>query len=170
MFRFIQYGCRSFSIDASSDPTKFQDDWPSGSRLIGAWSSDFAFNVFVCQVEPLVRSIFFGRKLILKVSTVPNQFNGSISKSPVNLEFQDDWPSGSRLIGAWSLVFAPNVLVCQVAPLVKWTFFGPKLILTISGRPNRFNGSISTFLVNLKKIGQGHVFALSRDQVTIEQN
>ena len=77
---------RSFSIDASSDPTKFQDDWPSGSRLIGAWSSDFAFNVFVCQVEPLVRSIFFGRKLILKVSTVPNQFNGSISKSAVNLE------------------------------------------------------------------------------------
>ena len=54
LFRFIQYGCRSFSIDASSDPTKFQDDWPSGSRLIGAWSSDFAFNVFVCQVEPLV--------------------------------------------------------------------------------------------------------------------
>ena len=51
LFRFIQYGCRSFSIDASSDPTKFQDDWPSGRRLIGAWSSDFAFNVFVCQVE-----------------------------------------------------------------------------------------------------------------------
>ena len=86
LFRFIQYGCHSFSIDASSDPTKFQDDWPSGSRLIGAWSSDFAFNVFVCQVEPLARSIFFGRKLILKVSTVPNQFNGSISKSAVNLE------------------------------------------------------------------------------------
>ena len=86
LFRFIQYGCRSFSIDAGSDPTKFQDDWPSGSRLIGAWSSDFAFNVFVCQVEPLARSIFFGRKLILKVSTVPNQFNGSISKSAVNLE------------------------------------------------------------------------------------
>ena len=86
LFRFIQYGCRSFSIDASSDPTKFQDDWPSGSRLIGVWSSGFAFNVFVCQVEPLVRSIFFGRKLILKVSTVPNQFNGSISKSAVNLE------------------------------------------------------------------------------------
>ena len=84
--RFIQYGCHSFSIDASSDPTKFQDDWPSGSRLIGAWSSDFAFNVFVCQVEPLVRSIFFGRKLILKVSIVPNQLNGSISKSAVNLE------------------------------------------------------------------------------------
>ena len=33
-----------------------------------------------CQID------FFGRKLILKVSTVPNQFNGSISKSPVNLE------------------------------------------------------------------------------------
>ena len=65
LFRFTQYGCHSFSIDASSDPTKFQDDWPSGSTLIGAWSSDFAFNVFVSQVEPRVRSDFFGRKLIL---------------------------------------------------------------------------------------------------------
>ena len=102
MLGFTQYGCSSFSIDASSDPAKFQDDWPSGSPLIGAWS----------------------------------------------------------------LIFAPNVLVCQVAPLVKWTFFGPKLIFTISGHPNRFSGSISTFLVNLKKIGQGHIFALSRDQVT----
>ena len=37
-------------------------------------------------MEPLVRSIFFGRKLILKVSTVPNQFNGSISKSAVKSE------------------------------------------------------------------------------------
>ena len=33
-----------------------------------------------CQID------FFGRKLILKVSTVPNQFNGSISKSAVKLE------------------------------------------------------------------------------------
>ena len=64
LFRFTQYGCHSFSIDASSDPTKFQDDWPSGSTLIGAWSSDFAFNVFVSQVEPRVISDFFGRKLI----------------------------------------------------------------------------------------------------------
>ena len=64
LFRFTQYGCHSFSVDASSDPTKFQDDWPSGSPLIGAWSSDFAFNVFVCQVEPRVRSDFFGRKSI----------------------------------------------------------------------------------------------------------
>ena len=102
MLGFTQYGSRLFGIDASSDPTKFQVDWPSESPLI--------------------------------------------------------W--------AWSLVLAPNVLVCQVAPLVKWTFFGPKLILTVSGRPNRFSGSISTFLVNLKKIGQGHIFALSRDQVT----
>ena len=30
--------------------------------------------------------IFSAGKLILKVSTVPNQFNGSISKSAVNLE------------------------------------------------------------------------------------
>ena len=82
MLGFIQYGCQSFSIDASSDPTKFQDDWPSGSRLIGAWSSAFAFNVFVCQVEPLVRSDFFGRTLILLISDVPNRFNMSISRSP----------------------------------------------------------------------------------------
>ena len=64
LLRFIQYGCHSFSIDASGDPTKFQDDWPSGSTLIGAWSSDFVFNVFVSQVEPRVRSDFFGRKSI----------------------------------------------------------------------------------------------------------
>ena len=69
-------------IDASSDPTKFQGDWPSGSRLIGAWSSAFAFNVFVCQVEPLARWDFFGRTLILLISDVPNRFNMSISKSP----------------------------------------------------------------------------------------
>ena len=85
MLGFTQYGSRLFGIDASSDPTKFQGDWPSGSRLIGAWSSAFAFNVFVSQMEPPVRSNFFGRKLILKVSTVPNQFNGSISTSAVNL-------------------------------------------------------------------------------------
>ena len=86
-----------------------------------------------------------------------------IDASSDSAKFQDDWLSGSALIGAWSLVFAPNVLVCQVAPLVKWTFFGLKLISTNSGRPNRFNGSIYTFLVNLKKIGLGHIFALSRD-------
>ena len=76
------YGWRLFGIDASSDPTKFQGDWPSGSRLIGAWSSAFAFNVFLCQVEPLVRSDFFGRTLILLISDVPNRFNMSISRSP----------------------------------------------------------------------------------------
>ena len=38
MLGFTQYGSRLFGIDASSDPTKFQDDWPSGSPLIGAWS------------------------------------------------------------------------------------------------------------------------------------
>ena len=42
-------------------------------------------------------------------------------------------------------------------------FFELKLIPKVSGR---FLRSISTFLVNLKKIGQGHIFALSRDQVT----
>ena len=71
-----------FGIDASSDPTKFQSDWPSGSRLIGAWSSAFVFNVFVCQVEPLVRWVFFSRTLILLISDVPNRFDMSISRSP----------------------------------------------------------------------------------------
>ena len=96
MLGFTQYGSRLFGIDGSSDPTKFQDDWPSVGPLIGAWFMS--------------------------------------------------WHQGEKI--------------------VKWTFFDPKLILTISGRPNRLNGSISTFLVNLKKIGQGHIFALSRDQVT----
>ena len=33
MLGFIQYGSRLFSIDASSDSAKFQDDWLSKSRL-----------------------------------------------------------------------------------------------------------------------------------------
>ena len=33
MLGFIQYGSRLFGIDASSDSAKFQDDWPSKSRL-----------------------------------------------------------------------------------------------------------------------------------------
>ena len=45
-------------------------------------------------------------------------------------------------------------------------FFELKLISYVS---SRFIWSMSTFLANLKKIGQGHIFALSRDQVT-EQN
>ena len=101
MLRFTQYGSRLFGIDASSDLTKFQDDWPSGSPLIGAWSMT--------------------------------------------------WHQCEKIVKNWHQA-------------VKWTFFGPKLISTISGRPNRFNRSISTSLVNLKKIGQGHIFALSRDQ------
>ena len=36
----------------------------------------------MCQVEPLVRSDFFGRTLILLISDVPNRFNMSISRSP----------------------------------------------------------------------------------------
>ena len=103
MLGFTQYGSRLFGIDASSDSTKFQEDWPSGSPLIEAWSIT--------------------------------------------------WHQLDKIVKNWHQP-------------VKWTFFGPKLIFTISGRPNRFNGSISTSLVNLKKIGQGHIFALSRDQVT----
>ena len=71
------------------------------------------------------------------------------------------------LIGAWSMTwYQCEKIVKNWHQAVKWTFFVPKLILMIPGRPNRFNGSISTSLVNLKKIGQGHIFALSRDQVT----
>ena len=82
-------------------------------------------------------------------------------------KFQDDWPSGSPLIGAWFMTWHQlDKIVKNWHQAVKWTFFGPKLILTISGRPKRFNGSISTSLVNLKTIGRGHIFALSRDQVT----
>ena len=87
MLRFTQYGSRLFGIHASSDPTKFQDDWPSGSPLIGAWSMT--------------------------------------------------WHQCEKIVKNWHQA-------------VKWTFFGPKLILTIPGRPNRFNGSISTSQVNLK--------------------
>ena len=51
-------------------------------------------------------------------------------------------------------------------PAVKLHFFGPNSIFDV---PDRFNRSISRSgrsLVNLKKIGQGHIFALSRDQFT----
>ena len=59
MLGFVQYGSRLFGIDASSDPTKFQDDWPSGNYpLIGAWSLVFVPNECTrmsscptCQVE-----------------------------------------------------------------------------------------------------------------------
>ena len=39
-----------FGIDASNDPPKFQDDWPSGSPLIGAWSLASALNVLMRHV------------------------------------------------------------------------------------------------------------------------
>ena len=137
LFRFTQYGCHSFSVDASSDPTKFQDDWPSGSPLIGEWSSDFAFNVFVCQVEPRIRSDIFGRKSIrAKISHFQNLFrftqygchSFSVDASSDPTKFQDDWPSGSPLIGAWSSDFAFNVFVCQVEPRVRSDIFGRKSI------------------------------------------
>ena len=103
MLGFTQYGSGLIGIDASSDPTKFQDDWLTLSPSIGAWFMT--------------------------------------------------WHQCEKIVKNWHQP-------------VKWTFFGPKLILTISSRPNRFNGSISMFLVNFKKIGEGHIFALSRDQVT----
>ena len=58
---------------------------------------------------------------------------------------------------------APVRQNCQeLAPGCQVTFFGPNSIFDV---PDRFNRSISRSLVNLKKIGQGHIFALSRDQV-----
>ena len=66
MLGFIQYGCHSFSIVVSSDLTKFQDDWPSESRLIGVRSSAFAPNVFMSKVEPPVRSDFFRLEIDFK--------------------------------------------------------------------------------------------------------
>ena len=169
MFGFTKYGSHLFSIDASSDPAKFQDDWPSGSPLIGAWSMTWhQLDKIVKNWHQTVKLHFFGPNSIFDV---PDRFNRSISRSPVNFKkicesqiftlsrdlvtkaknscfqklfgftqygsrlfsidassdptkFQDDWPPGNPLIWAWSLVFAPNVLVCQVAPLVKWKFFG----------------------------------------------
>ena len=64
MLGSTQYGSRLFGIDASSDPTKFKDDWPTLSPLIRAWSLIFEPNVLVCQVAPLVKWTFFGPKLI----------------------------------------------------------------------------------------------------------
>ena len=86
-------------------------------------------------------------------------FGIDTSRDPA--KFQDDWPTLSPLIGAWFMTWHQfEKIVKNWHQPVKWTFFGPKLILTISGRPNRSNGSISTFLVNLKKIGRGQIFAL----------
>ena len=100
MLGFTQYGSRLFGIDASSDPTKFQDDWPSGSPLIGAWSMT--------------------------------------------------WHQLDKIVKNWHQA-------------VKLHFFDPKSIFDV---PDRFTRSISTFLVNFKKIGESHIFALSRDLVT----
>ena len=104
MLRITQYGSRLFGIDASSDPAKFQDDWPSGIPLIGAWSMT--------------------------------------------------WHQCKKIVKNWHQP-------------VKLTFFGPKFSLTISGRPNGFNRSMSMFLVNFKKIGESQIFALSRDRLKI---
>ena len=79
-------------------------------------------------------------------------------------KFQDGWPSGSPLIGAWSMTWHQlDKIVKNWHQAVKLHFFGPNSIFYV---PDRFNRSISRSLVNLKKIGQGHIIALSRDQVT----
>ena len=83
MLRITQYGSRLFGIDASSDPTKFQDDWATGSGLIGAWSITWhQCQKIVRKWNHLPDGIFFGRTLIILISDVPNRFNMTISKSP----------------------------------------------------------------------------------------
>ena len=104
LLRITQYGSRLFGIDASSDPAKFQGDWPSRSPLIGAWSMT--------------------------------------------------WHQLDKIVKNWHQP-------------VKWTFFGPN---STSDVPDRFNRSISRSQVNFKKIGEGHIFAISRDLVTWAKN
>ena len=87
-------------------------------------------------------------------------FGIEVSSDPA--KFQDDWPSGSPLIGAWSMTWHQlDKIVKNWHQAVKLHFFGPNSSFDV---PDRFNRSISRSLVNLKKIG--HIFALSRDQVT----
>ena len=50
---------------------------------------------------------------------------------------------------------------------VKLHFFDPN---STSDVPDRFYRSISRSLVNFKKIGEGHIFAISRDLVTWAKN
>ena len=84
LLRFTRYGSRLFGIHASSDPAKFQDDWPSGSPLIGAWSMTWH------QCEKIVKNWHQAVKLHFFVPNstfdVPNRFYRSISRSPVNLK------------------------------------------------------------------------------------
>ena len=79
--------------------------------------------------------------------------------------FKDrDWPSGSPLIGAWSMTWHQlDKIVKNWHQPVKLQFFDPN---STSDVPDRFNRSISRSPVNFKKIGEGHIFAISRDLVT----
>ena len=84
MLGFTQYGWRLFGIDASSDPTKFQDDWPSGSPLIGAWSMTWNHcQKIVKKWNQAVKLHFFVPN---STFDVPDRFNRSISRSPVNFK------------------------------------------------------------------------------------
>ena len=70
-----------FGIDVSSDPTKFQGDWPSGSRLIGVVLS-FCVQCIRVSGGTTCQMGFFSRTLILLISDVLNRFDMSISRSP----------------------------------------------------------------------------------------
>ena len=85
LLRITQYGSRLFGIDASSDPAKFQGDWPSGSPLIGAWSSFFAPNVSVCQVAPACQADSFRPKVDF------NDFWPAKSIQRVNIYVSDEF-------------------------------------------------------------------------------
>ena len=84
MLRITEYGSRLFGIDASSDPAKFQGDWPSGSPLIGAWSMTWhQLDKIVKNWHQAVKWTFFDPN---SNSDVPDRFNRSISRSPVNFK------------------------------------------------------------------------------------
>ena len=84
MLRITQYGSRLFGIDANSDPAKFQGDWPSGSPLIGAWSMTWhQLDKIVKNWHQAVKLHFFN---LNSTFDVPDWFNRSISRSPVNFK------------------------------------------------------------------------------------
>ena len=91
MLRSTQHGSRLFGIDASSDPTKFQDDWPTLSPLIGAWFMTWhQFEKIVKNWHQPVKWTFFGPKLILTISGRPNRSNGLRVNIYVSGEFEEN--------------------------------------------------------------------------------
>ena len=96
MLGFTQYGSRLFGIDASSDPSKFCNEWPSKSRLIVKFQNqklakngefdihekgEFAFAIFRHSPPPHDRnSNLVARKTINNLS---NMIGVNCSKCPI---------------------------------------------------------------------------------------